>query len=590
MRRLTAIIIGLLSAFTPLIATASDYDGGIQSIFSMGASARAMGMGNGFTGLADDASAVYYNPAGIAFIPSQQISLLHASLFMGTNYEFASYVYPYDRWLNFGAAVIWIGTGDIGRRDKDYNDLGTFDANQMQFLLSYAVGVADSITAGVSLKLAYQSIDTWSDYGYGLDIGGRMNISDRLHAGVMIQDLIGPRIKLLSASERTPFTLKAGASYLLLTRDRWPVDLLLSADLSKPERRSVKFNGGAEVTYREKLIGRLGMDQDRPTIGVGVKTQIGTFDAAYNFTDGDLNSDRLLGSATDRLRISWTFAFGTTKQQRIDRADSLMRDSLRLFEERLRQSLKPDSVLITVDVSDDSLVSYFLSLSDSLRGQGDLMKARDAAAYAKTKADRWAASATDEQRAEAISKAAISQNRLAELDRLITETADASLQAAVDAESQNDLVTAYERYKETLTYGRHFEQAQKGMEQAERRLTTAQRIRIGVDYFNNRKLNEAKPWFTKALPDSTAQWYLDQIKDLERRRDEVTTLEQLQRDSTAWRNYVDGLEAFRQGNYKEAIDFWKKVRDVYPNQRNTVENIDQAERRLSEQQNGQPPR
>ena len=80
----------------------------------VGSGARAMGMGNGYTALAEDATAVYYNPAALPYLNSQQISFLHTILFEGTIYDFASYVYPHTGIGGFGMAAMRIGTDDIG--------------------------------------------------------------------------------------------------------------------------------------------------------------------------------------------------------------------------------------------------------------------------------------------------------------------------------------------------------------------------------------------------------------------------------------------------------------------------------------------
>jgi hypothetical protein len=80
----------------PITASAQDGDGqaGTRSPFSeFGFGARAMGLGNTFTALADDPTAVFWNPAGLDYIYQQSLTFFHASLYMGTNYDFLGYAY-----------------------------------------------------------------------------------------------------------------------------------------------------------------------------------------------------------------------------------------------------------------------------------------------------------------------------------------------------------------------------------------------------------------------------------------------------------------------------------------------------------------
>ena len=66
MRRLCRIIflsLALIIAVSTLVLAG---DGGRESQFSIGSGVRAVGMGGGFVGLADDASAIYWNQAALA--------------------------------------------------------------------------------------------------------------------------------------------------------------------------------------------------------------------------------------------------------------------------------------------------------------------------------------------------------------------------------------------------------------------------------------------------------------------------------------------------------------------------------------------
>jgi len=68
-RRGVLLLLGF-TAFLPLLSPAVSRAGALTETHGMGA--RAMGMGGAFTGVADDVSAVYYNPAGLAQIQGHQ--------------------------------------------------------------------------------------------------------------------------------------------------------------------------------------------------------------------------------------------------------------------------------------------------------------------------------------------------------------------------------------------------------------------------------------------------------------------------------------------------------------------------------------
>ena len=61
---------------------------------SYGAGARSLAMGAAFVGVADDASATYWNPAGLSQITRKELTLMQATLFADTTYDFYSFVMP----------------------------------------------------------------------------------------------------------------------------------------------------------------------------------------------------------------------------------------------------------------------------------------------------------------------------------------------------------------------------------------------------------------------------------------------------------------------------------------------------------------
>src|SRR5512133_3095859 len=78
-----------LAAFSPAKASASEATGGQPGQFlSWGAGARSLAMGSAFFSISDDASATYWNPAGLTQMDRKEVMALHVNLFAETSYDF----------------------------------------------------------------------------------------------------------------------------------------------------------------------------------------------------------------------------------------------------------------------------------------------------------------------------------------------------------------------------------------------------------------------------------------------------------------------------------------------------------------------
>jgi len=88
-------------ASTGVAGGAADGSAGIGALFNVGMGARALGMGGAFVAVADDGCAIYYNPAGLAFIDGNHVTSLYSDLFGAGAYVGLGYARP-----NLGASVV----------------------------------------------------------------------------------------------------------------------------------------------------------------------------------------------------------------------------------------------------------------------------------------------------------------------------------------------------------------------------------------------------------------------------------------------------------------------------------------------------
>jgi len=94
--------------------SAQEGKAGTQSILhEVGAGARVFGLGRAFVALADDPSAVFWNPAGLEYVPRMSFSLFHTPLIVqGASYDFIGFVYPTLQLGTVGIGYARVGVGE----------------------------------------------------------------------------------------------------------------------------------------------------------------------------------------------------------------------------------------------------------------------------------------------------------------------------------------------------------------------------------------------------------------------------------------------------------------------------------------------
>ena len=91
-KRMQVLWAVLLLAVVAVPARATKYAG---EFLKIPVGARAVGMGGAFSAIADDATAPFWNPAGMVYLPYKEGFLQHAEKFGSlVNHDFGSVVWP----------------------------------------------------------------------------------------------------------------------------------------------------------------------------------------------------------------------------------------------------------------------------------------------------------------------------------------------------------------------------------------------------------------------------------------------------------------------------------------------------------------
>jgi tetratricopeptide (TPR) repeat protein len=153
------------------------------------------------------------------------------------------------------------------------------------------------------------------------------------------------------------------------------------------------------------------------------------------------------------------------------------------------------------------------------------------------------------------------------------------------AEQQGQYLKALEAYERILDYDPSNESAEKGKLRVARNLDLTQQLNLAIDLFKAGKYELARQRFSAVLTiDPVQPVALEYLKRIEQALAKPPTLEDIQKDKAIWQLYLDGLRHMRDKDYEKAIEAWEKVLQAYPNNSNTLNNIEQARLRMQSEQ------
>ena len=134
------LVLGMMASFIAVPLTAGSQNVGADFL-KIGVGARAVSMGSAFVAAANDISAVYWNPAGLAHLDENQFSAMHAEWLSDMSFDFLGAAMPTQNGT-IGLSAIYLCQDDIDRRDSSGADTGKFGAYDAALSVSYARNVS----------------------------------------------------------------------------------------------------------------------------------------------------------------------------------------------------------------------------------------------------------------------------------------------------------------------------------------------------------------------------------------------------------------------------------------------------------------
>ncbi len=293
-RNIILIILIFLLYSSPSFASSGDTGTTAGAFLKLNGGTRAAAMGDTFVAIADDPSAIYWNPAGLTQIKSLELSSMYANWLAGTNYTTLSLVRPFNPSIIGGISINYLSMGEIEETTLSQPG-GTgrkFTPTDYVVTLCFARKINPRLSLGVNVKSLNESIDSSDASGYAADLGLLLALSEKSRFGFAVKNMGS----LSGANNSLPLNYRAGLSLKMLPNDA----LLLGVDFNMPNDNQSTLHFGAEYALRNTLFMRIGYNNRKETnaggtygMGAGIKWKNLKLDYAY-VPFGDLgNTSRI---------------------------------------------------------------------------------------------------------------------------------------------------------------------------------------------------------------------------------------------------------------------------------------------------------
>jgi len=279
----------------------------------IGVGSRAVALGGAYVAVANDASALFWNPAGIASVGNQSMHFTHVAWWSTIRLNAAAYALRLGTQGALGASVTVLSMDPMPvTTELTPEGTGeTFTSTDLMIGLSYARALTDKFNVGLTVKYVQENIWNESASGVAFDVGTQYTLwFNDFTIGMSLTNFGGdlkmdgrdlefkynrdptaiPKERLAPAKLEPsdyplPLHFQVGAAMNLYKSENfgWKI----AADVTHPNDNYERVNVGTEVGVFERLFLRAGYrynyDDEDLTLGIGVALPIGDSKALFDY-------------------------------------------------------------------------------------------------------------------------------------------------------------------------------------------------------------------------------------------------------------------------------------------------------------------
>lgn len=303
---ISLIIFSLVDINAQLFPVLGGQRAGISTaqFLKIGVGSRASSMGDAFVAVANDVSALYWNPAGLSQFSENQVMISHNIWVVDINHDFLGGVYHLDNDNTFGVALTSLSM-DKMKVTTEFSPFGTgeyFGYSDLAVAISYSRKMTDKFSFGGSIRYIEETLDKLKMRGVMIDLGtyywtglgtSRFAVTVSNFGNDLAPDgevvLVGSRTKSEWQSFSPPTIFRIGFAFEPYQDELNRITA--SIQLNHPNDNSENFAIGAEYAYNNMFYARGGykfnVDEQNYSFGAGVSlpVSIANVSVDYSFTN-----------------------------------------------------------------------------------------------------------------------------------------------------------------------------------------------------------------------------------------------------------------------------------------------------------------
>lgn len=225
-----AIIVSFVSS-AGVYAAGVNKSGTVAAQFlKIGVGARATALGSGYVGLANGVDALYWNPAGAAWMSRSQLMASHSEWFANINHDYLALALPFGNVGTLGLSLTALSAPEMEQTTIAQPE-GTgifFDVLDLAIGATYARRLTDRFSFGITAKYIYQRLFNETASSLAFDLGGYLQTGFKGMRLGMAMSNFGGKMKLdgrdlIVSYNSDPNAPGNPASEAKLSTEDWPL-------------------------------------------------------------------------------------------------------------------------------------------------------------------------------------------------------------------------------------------------------------------------------------------------------------------------------------------------------------------------------